>query len=325
MAAAITNNLGVTASLRVMEAVYESDGGMTKDLKKLLVYTLVFISIFANSHALAAENEQARSQLLSFFKSSVYTQTVNDKNIVFRWSADRILCTYGDPSPADLDTLVKFTYAINKLTNLNIRNFFRKNVQACPGDTQIYFSFRKPGEQTSERLQDEVTFVDQRSGFDSPATISRLTSLGYYMFKLGGGHADYIFIALPSFGEEVNLLAGGTRNELIEKSLFQMLSGIKDTSPLQKFPTSFKDPLTTLPVSLDAAFLLKANRRQQNLCLLDIMLLYSLYKPKPKQNLVPMPMDYHLDFIRSNFNEIRRASKDIFLNPDFKELFPKKC
>lgn len=69
---------------------------------------------------------QVRSQLISFFKASVYRQVVKDKSIVLRWSADRILCTYGGPSPLDLNALSNFTYAINRITNLNIRIFFQE-------------------------------------------------------------------------------------------------------------------------------------------------------------------------------------------------------
>jgi hypothetical protein len=38
-----------------------------------------------------------------------------------------------------------------------------------------------------------------------------------------------------------------------------------------------------------------------------------------------MPLGYHLDFITNSFDGIKKASEDIYYDPDFQDIFPKKC
>jgi hypothetical protein len=296
---------------------------VTHAIRTRLVSVLIFLIVCAGSQAAVTENEQdGAPQLISVFTRSVGARAGGAQNLVFRWPANRILCTYGDPSPADLTKLASFTYALNRLTGLNIRNFFRKSAQACPEDTLIYLSFRKQSRQFSDLVQDELNFVGHRSRSNSPRAVSRENSLA---FAASDPNAGYVYITLPSLGETMNMFAGAARNELMEKTLFQMLTQLLDTSPLQGFPSAFRDPLDTFPQPEPDVLVRGIMHRQQNLCLLDLMLLYSLYKPKPKQNLVPMPLGYHLDFITNSFDGIKKASEDIYYDPDFQDIFPKKC
>jgi len=286
------------------------------------VSVLVFLIVCVGSQAAVTENEQDGTQLISVFKRSVGARAGDAQNLIFRWPANRILCIFGDPSPADLNKLGSFTYALNRLTGLNIRNFFRKSVQTCPEDTLIYLSFRSQSRQFSDRVQEELNFVGHRSRSNSPRAVSRENP---FAFATSDVNARYIYITLPSLGETMNMFAGAARNELMEKTLFQMLTVLPDTSPLQRFPSAFRDPLDTFPQPEPDALVRGIIHRQQNLCLLDLMLLYSLYRPKPNQNLVPMPLSYHLDFITNSFDGIKKASEDIYYDPDFQDIFPKKC
>ncbi|QWK79527.1 hypothetical protein [Ochrobactrum sp. BTU1] len=297
---------------------------MLKISKSTLTCILVGISLLCSTIGAAAQEGLSKSELVSFFKSAVYTQTVKGRELVLRWTSNRIMCVAGSATASDFDKVSLFTYAINRITNLNVRTFFRKTVQDCPNDSLIYLNFRSKADDSHQSLQDKLDFVDRIQGYSATA-LSSPNPLAFMKFKIGGQGTDYIFIDLPSLGPEMDMFAGNLRNELIEKSVFQMLTGVSNTEHLQKYPTSLKSPLTTLPPELSGDFVLKHKRQSPNLCLLDVMFLYSLYRPKQKENIVPMEMDYHLDYIRNKFNEIEKISREVYFRPDFNDIFPRKC
>ncbi|WP_152027233.1 hypothetical protein [Brucella pituitosa] len=284
-------------------------------MKTLSVLFSFLLFLSCNSFA----SDKTAYEFVKFVELSSRIEKSDDKEFVWTWPKKFKSCVFGDYNQKDKSSFENDVNLISEIADINITNVYRGGVQECPDDTLLYFRFHSKGVNTKQLILDDIHSVDENKGRISSTSTSSLSDMGGIFYSYGGDLSPYIFISAINSGETLFLGQNEVAEELLQKSLFLVITAIPDQLKLREFPSFLHDPVSSITDERNAIF--DIGKRRTNMCLFDVMLLRAQYQHSD----TAQSLSQLLDNTRKNYTTIKKFSEEIYYNSLYRNTLPKKC
>ncbi|MCV9909975.1 hypothetical protein OIV19_20460 [Brucella sp. HL-2] len=299
---------------------------MRQWLVKLVVLVMVGLPVEEASSDSLAYGADGAGRFIDFFQSVVKKQTINHESRVWRWPATIETCIYGEYNSLDKIRLESNIELIEDLTSLRFTNTLVQDIDRCPTQSLLFIRFNSENEAARRIIFDDIKYLNDITGRSYIQSFSSISSFANGNYGIGGKISSYMYMSTRNSIGLNYITDRDALNELMQKPLFQILTGIDNVDNQNGESTFLRDDLKTFAFPLSHGKLNFMDRsRRTNLCFDDAMLLRALYDEESVLSNPKAEISSFIKYISENYTKLSSDVSVIMSKDKYKSILSRKC
>ncbi len=298
---------------------------MRQWLVKLVMLVIVWLPVEKAASDSLADGANGASRYIEFFQSVVKKQTINDESRIWRWPSTIETCIYGEYNSSDKFRLESNIELIEDLTSLRFTTNLVQDIDRCPAESLLFIRFNSENEADRKLIFDDIKYINELTGRSYIQSFSSISIFANGNYGIGGEMPSYMYMSTRNSIGLNDTTDRDALNELIQKPLFQILTGIDNVNNQKGGNTFLRDSLKSFVFPLSHGKLNFMDRsRRTNLCFDDAMLLRTLYDGSVLSN-PNAEIGSFIKYISDNYDKLSNDVSIIISKDKYKKFLSRKC